>query len=95
MTAKKKPTASPAPLIDEDGDVRELTAADFALFRPTAEIPELVELLRRQGRPALPPEQRKRRVTLHLDPDVLERLKADGRGWQTRANAALRKALGL
>jgi uncharacterized protein (DUF4415 family) len=26
---------------------------------------------------------------------VVERLKAGGRGWQTRANAALRKALGL
>jgi uncharacterized protein (DUF4415 family) len=40
-------------------------------------------------------DQRKRRVTLHLDPEVLDRLKADGRGWQTRANAALRRALGL
>ena len=39
--------------------------------------------------------QRKKRVTLYLDPDVLARLKADGKGWQTRANAALRKALGL
>jgi uncharacterized protein (DUF4415 family) len=95
MTAKKKPIASPAPLIDDDGEVRELTAEDFALFRPAADFPELVEVLRRQGRPALPPEERKRRVTLHLDPDVLERLKADGKGWQTRANAALRRALGL
>jgi uncharacterized protein (DUF4415 family) len=34
-------------------------------------------------------------VTLYLDPDVLARLKADGKGWQTRANAALRLALGL
>ena len=95
MTAKKKPIASPAPLIDDDGEVRELTAEDFALFRPVTDFPELVEVLRRQGRPALPPEERKRRVTLHLDPDVLERLKADGKGWQTRANAALRRALGL
>jgi uncharacterized protein (DUF4415 family) len=30
-----------------------------------------------------------------LDPDVLTALKADGKGWQTRAKAALRKALGL
>jgi uncharacterized protein (DUF4415 family) len=27
--------------------------------------------------------------------DVLERLKAAGAGWQTRANAILRKAMGL
>jgi len=47
------------------------------------------------GRRPLPEDQRKQRVTLYLDRDVLARLKADGRGWQTRANAALRKALGL
>jgi uncharacterized protein (DUF4415 family) len=95
MTAKKKPIGSPEPLIDEDSEVRELTAEDFALFKPTADIPELVELLRRHGRPPLPEADRKTRVTLYLDPDVLARLKADGKGWQTRANAALRRALGL
>jgi uncharacterized protein (DUF4415 family) len=47
------------------------------------------------GRPALPEADRKTRVTLYLDPDVLARLKADGKGWQTRANAALRRALGI
>lgn len=34
-------------------------------------------------------------TTLRLDPDVLERFKADGPGWQGRINAALRKAAGL
>jgi uncharacterized protein (DUF4415 family) len=81
--------------IDADGEALELDDAWFREAKPTADLPELVEVLRRQGRPALPPEERKRRVTLHLDPDVLERLKADGKGWQTRANAALRRALGL
>ena len=95
MTAKKKPIGLPEPLIDEDGEVRELTAEDFALFKPTSEFPELVDLLRRQGRPPLPEEDRKTRVTLYLDPDVLARLRADGKGWQTRANSALRRALGL
>ena len=95
MTAKKKPTVSPEPLIDADGEVRELTAEDFALFKPTSESPELVELLRRHGRPVLPEEARKKRVTLYLDPDVLAQLRAGGKGWQTRANAALRRALGI
>lgn len=40
-------------------------------------------------------DARKQRVTMYLDRDVLERLKADGKGWQTRANALLRKAAGL
>jgi uncharacterized protein (DUF4415 family) len=43
----------------------------------------------------LPESDRKQRVTLYLDRDVLDRLKADGKGWQTRANAGLRKVLGL
>lgn len=47
----------------------------------------------RGGRPRA--ENPKQQVTLRLDPDVVERLKADGPGWQTRANAALRKAVGL
>ena len=98
MPANKPPIAASRPLIDEDGEVRELTAEDMRLFRPTSDFPELVALLQKHGklgRPPLPEGQRKQRVTLHLDPDVLERLKADGRGWQTRANAALRRALGL
>ena len=34
-------------------------------------------------------------VTLRLDPDVLETFRATGKGWQSRMNAALRKAAGL
>ena len=81
--------------IDENGDALELDEAWFREAKPTADIPELAELLRRQGRPALPDEARKKRVTLYLDPDVLAQLKSGGKGWQTRANAALRRALGL
>ena len=32
---------------------------------------------------------------LHLDPDVLAAFRAGGPGWQSRINAALRKAAGL
>jgi uncharacterized protein (DUF4415 family) len=48
---------------------------------------------RRAGRPRS--EQTKRSVHLRLDRDVVEAFEADGRGWQTRMNAALRKAAGL
>mgnify|MGYP002651195980 CR=1 FL=1 len=47
-----------------------------------------------RGRPPLR-EHAKRQVTLRLDPDVIERFRADGPGWQGRMNAALRKAAGL
>ena len=49
----------------------------------------------RLGRPPMPADLRKRCVTMMLDPDIIERLKADGPGWQTRANALLREALEL
>jgi uncharacterized protein (DUF4415 family) len=48
---------------------------------------------RRPGRPRS--ASAKQPVMLRLDPDVVERFKAEGEGWQTRMNAALRKAVGL
>ena len=44
-----------------------------------------------RGRPPLR-EQAKRQVTLRLDPEVIDRFRADGPGWQGRINEALRKA---
>ena len=70
-----------APLIDKSGEVREITQQDMRLFK--------------RGQPPLPESRRKRRVTIMLDPDLIERLKSDGPGWQTRANALLRDALRL
>ncbi|MEM6649868.1 MAG: BrnA antitoxin family protein [Pseudomonadota bacterium] len=50
----------------------------------------------KRGRPALPPHQRKTRVTIMLDPDLIEAAKKDGeRGWQTRLNQAARKGMGI
>lgn len=37
----------------------------------------------------------KKAVNLRLDPDVLAHFRAQGPGWQTRINAALRNAAGL
>ena len=47
-----------------------------------------------RGRPPLR-DHAKRQVTLRLDPDVIDRFRADGPGWQGRMNAALRKAAGI
>jgi uncharacterized protein (DUF4415 family) len=67
---------------------------DDAVLRPAHEAhPHLVaaRLRRGPGRPkALAP---KRQVTLRLDPDVVEGLRATGPGWQGRVNEALRKWL--
>ncbi|NJO53954.1 MAG: BrnA antitoxin family protein, partial [Bacteroidales bacterium] len=45
-------------------------------------------LTRPRGRP--PSEKPKQQVSLRLDPDVLEGIKATGAGWQRRVNDALR-----
>ncbi|OYZ88780.1 MAG: hypothetical protein B7X99_20770 [Rhizobiales bacterium 17-65-6] len=67
-----------------DPDNPPLTDADFARMAPAP----------RRGRgPGKAPV--KAQVTLRLDPDVLERFRAEGPGWQARINAALRKAAGL
>ncbi|MGB5069299.1 MAG: BrnA antitoxin family protein [Albidovulum sp.] len=77
-----------------DHENPEWTEADFARAKPAAAFPDLARILR-QGRPPLPEDAKKQRVTIYLDRDVVEGLKKGGKGWQTRANAKLRKALGL
>lgn len=47
----------------------------------------------KRGRP--PKDAPKALVTIRLDPEVLERLRASGPGWQSRINDTLRKVVGL
>ena len=72
--------ADPKRYADEDGEVEDLDEAWFTQAR--------------RGRPPLPEEARKRRVNLMLDPDVVDRLRAEG-GMSGRVNSLLREQLGL
>jgi uncharacterized protein (DUF4415 family) len=72
---------------DEYDDIPELTDAFF----DRAEIRHGDKVIR-PGRPPLP--QTKMQTTLRLDRDVVDHFKAGGRGWQSRINAALKKAIG-
>ena len=65
--------------IAADPDTFELSDADFAQLRPL------------RGRPPL--ARPKAALTLRVDADVLDALKASGPGWQTRINALLRAAV--
>ncbi len=84
------------PLIDEEGEVRELTGEDFARARPAPEVlPEILgsevaaELLK--PRPRGPQKKlRKTSTTIRLDAEVLEAFKAMGKGWQTLINNVLK-----
>jgi uncharacterized protein (DUF4415 family) len=81
------------PLTDEQGEVRELTAADFRRMRPLAEVvPELAEIVRNRGERGPQKAPTKKQVTLRLDRDVVDRFRATGRGWQSRINEVLKKA---
>ena len=51
------------------------------------------DTLMRRGRGRPPKTDAKRLVTLPLDPNVIERLRASGPGWQVRVNEALRGSL--
>jgi uncharacterized protein (DUF4415 family) len=83
-------------IINEDGEIRELDAEDMRRFRPAFEVlpPDLVEIIKNrkigERGPQLAPV--KQQVTLRIDKDVLETFRATGHGWQSRMNAALRKA---
>ena len=48
----------PKSYIYEDGEALELDEAWFREAKPMSDLPELQDLLRRQGRPALPQDER-------------------------------------
>ena len=65
--------------IAADPDTVELTDAEMAQLRPM------------RGRPPL--ARPKAALTMRVDADVLDALKASGPGWQTRINDLLRDAV--
>lgn len=82
MTAEEDAAITAA--AETDADNPPLTETDFARMAPVA---------RRYRGPNK--AGAKQLVSLRIDPDVLERFRADGPGWQARMNEALRKAAGL
>jgi uncharacterized protein (DUF4415 family) len=79
------------PLIDEDGEVREITAEDVAFFKPFSALPRAEQRVllsvRRRGPQKTP---KKIPISIRLSPDVADGLRATGTGWQSRADEALR-----
>jgi uncharacterized protein (DUF4415 family) len=82
---------------DEVSDNPEWTKEDFDKARPAHEVlpSDVVEALTKRYRGQRGPQKMptKLLISLRLDQDIVERFKADGPGWQSRINEALRKAL--
>lgn len=79
----KKPNPE---LIDDDNP--ELTDEDFARAVPISKLPQSLQAkLRKRGRPVA--AITKERITIRLSPEVVERFRETGDGWQTRMDAAL------
>jgi uncharacterized protein (DUF4415 family) len=88
------------PIIDETwvdpDDVPEWTEDHFRHAQLSVGgkiVREAVGTYSQPGRPVS--AHPKRQVTLRLDPDVIEKFRATGKGWQSRINAELRKVLGI
>jgi uncharacterized protein (DUF4415 family) len=78
MTANKGSTAR-----DSHDDAPDLSTPEWREKFATTPV--------RRGRP--PIDAPKVSTTIRLDPDVIEAFRAQGRGWQSRINAALREWL--
>ncbi|WP_238703951.1 BrnA antitoxin family protein [Acetobacter pomorum] len=77
----------------QDADNPELTDQDFLNAKPASvAVPALAAQRRVRGPQKAPT---KKLVSIRLDPDLIDRLKQDGPGWQGRVNDMLRQAIGL
>ena len=62
-----------------DPDAQPLSDTELARLRPA------------RGRPTA--AIKRPMLSMRVDPDVLDQLRASGKGWQTRVNALLRQAV--
>ncbi|PSJ57690.1 BrnA antitoxin family protein [Kumtagia ephedrae] len=87
--ARRRARAALESMTDEENAA--ITAA--ALADPDAQPVDELFARNKGGRPRK--DVVKKQIALRLDPEVIERFKADGPGWQSRMSEILRKAVGL
>lgn len=85
-TSKRLLAIDDAPPWSDDVFTRAEVRENDKIIRPAT------GTLTRRGRPRS--DKPKRQVTLRLDPEILEHFRAEGPGWQSRINEALRKLIG-
>ena len=91
MTKRSKNLGLVMPTAAEDAAIAAGIAADADTLEITPGMAATMQHMRRPGRPKV--DQPKVPVTMRVDADVLDAIKASGSGWQTRVNAVLRDAV--
>lgn len=77
------------PLTDIEGEVRQLTAADMKRFQNAKQaLPGT--LLKKLNVRGLQKTPTKERITIRLSPEVVQRFRDTGDGWQSRVDSALK-----
>ncbi|WP_027230090.1 BrnA antitoxin family protein [Phyllobacterium sp. UNC302MFCol5.2] len=78
--------------IASDPDAPEATDEELAQAKPFAEaFPDLAESIKRsRGRPAV--DNPRQQISLRLEPEVIAKFKATGKGWQGKINDILKHA---
>lgn len=76
-------------LADIEGEVRELIAADMKRFQNAKQVlpGTLLKKLSVRGPQKTPTKER---ITIRLSPEVVQRFRDTGGGWQTRVDSALK-----
>jgi uncharacterized protein (DUF4415 family) len=93
MEKNSKTDAAPWTDPDDSPEWTEEMFRNAAYYKAGKLVRSAKGSLTQPGRP--PKENPKKQVTLRLDPEVLQAFRATGKGWQSRINAELRKALGI
>ena len=77
------------PLIDDAGEVREISLKDLQQFQPAEKIlsSTLQKKLGVRGHQRAPTKER---ISIRLSPDVLRAFRAKGPGWQSQIDEALK-----
>lgn len=81
------------PPVDLD-DNPEWTDKMFARAKPADQVlPSVIVEALVKNKGGRPTGSNKQQISLRVDRDVLDRFRADGPGWQSRMNEALRRAI--
>jgi uncharacterized protein (DUF4415 family) len=84
---------SKKPLIDKEGEVRELTADDFEKFRPISDAnPSLLAKIKKGvGERGPQKSPTKIPISIRVSPEVVEYFRAEGKGWQGHIDNVLKE----